>query len=103
MPLFYHFNRNFTILPGTIQTDVHHKINQQVLFHTKKKEIVIERGTPFALYIPYKRETLDFEVIMQGKEEEKDLIVSDLHINTKFSGGYKNKAEKFCPMSKKST
>lgn len=98
MPLFYHFNKNYTVMPGIIQTDIHHEINQQVLFHSKETEIIIERGTPFVAYLPYKREEFSLEIKVGGEQEQKEFAVSVANYNTKFSGGYKERAQKICPV-----
>jgi len=55
LPLFYHFNQEWSVLPGVIDTDIHHEINQQVLYHGNGKEITINCGDPFVLYVPFKR------------------------------------------------
>jgi len=101
MPLFYHFERNYTVLPGSIQTDSHHEINQQVLFHSKETEIFIKRGTPLVAYIPYKRESLTYEVIAETEVEKQERIVSSAKINTKFYGGYRETTQPVCPMRNK--
>jgi hypothetical protein len=71
LPLFYHFNSEFSVSPGVIDTDIFTQANQQVLYHGNGKEIEIKRGTPFALYVPFKRESsfLDIEV-RSGTEED---------------------------------
>ena len=61
LPVFYHFNKDWSVLPGIIDTDIHHEINQQVLYHGEGKDVLIPRGAPFVMYIPYKRE--DFKLI----------------------------------------
>lgn len=101
MPLFYHFDRNFTVLPGSIQTDSNYQINQQVLFHGKETEIFIKRGTPLAVYIPYKRESLKYEVMAETDIENQDRIISAAKVNTKFYGGYRETTEPVCPMRNK--
>jgi hypothetical protein len=55
LPLFYHFNKDWSILPGVIDTDIWHEINQQILYHGDGKNVLIEQGTPFVHYIPFKR------------------------------------------------
>jgi hypothetical protein len=102
LPLFYNFNQNYTVAPGSIQTDKHHQINQQVLFHTKKEEILIPRGEPFVWYIPYKREEFTYSIIGGGEEEKQDLKNSNIHIDTKFSNGYSGHTENVCPMKNRS-
>jgi hypothetical protein len=80
LPLFYHFNQEWSVLPGIIDTDIHTEINQQVLYHGNGKEVTIKCGDPFVLYVPFKRsDKLKHEVRYQTSEEykrfEKDMLV----------------------------
>lgn len=92
LPLFYHFNDKFSVLPGVIDSDIAHEINMQVLYHTDDEEVFIERGTPMAMYIPFKRENkLDLEVRYQTPEDERKMKIIKTKMNTKFpfSGVYR--------------
>jgi hypothetical protein len=91
MPLFYHFNRDFDILPGSIRTDMYYEINQQVMVK-HNSEIFIPRGTPFAWYIPYKRNKYELIVSEENEEKKKMHRASILNVLTKFTGGYKSMA-----------
>ena len=72
LPLFYHFNKDYSVLPGIIDTDIHHEINQQVLYHGNGKEVIIKCGDPFVLYIPFKRsDKLKHEIRYQTSEDYK--------------------------------
>jgi hypothetical protein len=91
LPMFYHYEHDFSVFPGVVHTDIHHDINQQVLYHGKGKEIFIKRGTPLAQYIPFKR--VDFgidvrEANLEDIDRDKKLAMSFM---TKFlgSGAYK--------------
>ena len=88
LPMFWHFNPNFTVAPGVIWTDIHHEINQQMLFHKKTGVINLQRGTPLAQYIPIRRETIPHTVTNQTPELRNAANTSFYHIRTKFSGGY---------------
>jgi hypothetical protein len=79
LPLFYHFNQEWSVLPGVIDTDIHSEINQQILYHGDGKEVTIKCGDPFVLYVPFKRSNkLKHEVRYRTAEElkkfEKDLL-----------------------------
>lgn len=89
-PLLYHFYNNFTILSGSIRTDMYHEINQQVLIKNQS-EIFIPRGTPFAWYIPYKREKYTHTVKDADQVANKWITSSSLNITSKFAGAYKLK------------
>lgn len=71
LPMFYHFNSEFSAIPGVIDTDVVTQSHHSILYHGKGKEIEIKRGTPLALYIPFKREStfLDLEVRSATEED----------------------------------
>ena len=87
LPMFWHFNPNFTVAPGVIWTDIHHEINQQMMFH-KKGRIRLERGTPLAQYIPIRRETIPHTVTEETPELRTARNTSFFHVRTKFGGGY---------------
>jgi len=87
-PLLYHFYKDFTILSGSIRTDMYHEINQQVIIK-KESEIFIPRGTPFAWYIPYKREKYNYTVNDVDTNARKWIRAAALNISSKFTGGYK--------------
>jgi hypothetical protein len=71
LPLFYHFNKEWSVMPGIIDTDVHHSINQQVLYHGDKTSITIKTGDPFVLYIPFKRSNKLKHIISYQTEKNK--------------------------------
>ena len=80
LPLFYHFNQEWSVLPGVIDTDIHTEINQQILYHGNGKEVTIKCGDPFVLYVPFKRsDKLKHEVRYQTQEEykrfDRDLLI----------------------------
>ena len=92
LPLFYHFNQEWSVLPGVIDTDIHHTINQQVLYHGNGKEIIIKMGDPFVLYIPFKRSSkLKHSIRYQTKDDIKNNKIKKLIINNSFSpnGSYR--------------
>ena len=87
LPMLWHFNPNFTVAPGVIWTDIHHEINQQMMFH-KKGVFNIQRGTPLAHYIPIRREQWNFDVKNETQELREARRTSYYHVRTKFGGGY---------------
>jgi hypothetical protein len=93
LPLFYHFNKDWSILPGVTDTDIDSEINQQVLYHGNGKEILIKKGDPFVLYIPFKRsEKLKLEIGHQTKKDKKNFIKDAFNINSSFrpNGHYRS-------------
>ena len=85
-PTIYHFNEEFSVLPGVIDTDTHHDANLQLLIHTDKKDIFIPRGTPLAQYIPFKREETKFDVRDASVNDAKRFRKLELQYRTKFDG-----------------
>ena len=57
LPTFFHFNEDFSVVPGVRDVGVYHDMNIQFVIHSDKKEIFIPRGTPIAHFIPIKKET----------------------------------------------
>jgi hypothetical protein len=93
LPLFYHFNQEWSVLPGVIDTDIHSEINQQILYHGNGKEITIKSGDPFVLYVPFKRSNkLKNEVRYQTTKEQKKFNKDALILNQSFkpNGAYRS-------------
>jgi hypothetical protein len=55
IPLFYHFEQDYTILPGIFDTDIYHEINVPFLLHSNNKKIEFHEGQPLLAFIPFKR------------------------------------------------
>jgi len=88
LPAFYEFDPRVTVMPGVIRSDVHHEMNQQMMVH-HRGSFILERGTPIAMYIPFKREKFDFSVQEVTKEFTRVMQKSQLNIMTKFRRGYR--------------
>ena len=90
VPLYYHFENKFSVMPGIIHTDMHYDINQQVLFYNENPEedleIFIKRGDPFVQYVPFKREDVSSDIRFMTKEDENKLKYMFLNLTTKFIG-----------------
>jgi hypothetical protein len=86
LPLFYHFNQDWSVLPGVLDTDLQHEANQQVLYHSNKKEIKIDAGTPFVLYVPFKRsDRLELEVRGQTEKDKKKFQKDEYYLASKYN------------------
>ena len=97
LPLFYHFNKEWSVLPGVIDTDIHSEINQQVLYHGNGKEVMIKCGDPFVLYIPFKRSNkLKHEIRYKTPEDSKKFEKDVLQIRKSFipNGSYREMQRK---------
>lgn len=88
LPLFYHFNKQWTILPGIIDTDVHHEINQQVAYFPEGETILIPKGTPLVQYIPFERKKNTFQVRYRSAEDAYLLESRWVQLRSKWRKGY---------------
>jgi hypothetical protein len=85
LPLFYHFEQNWSVMPGVADTDIVHDVGPTMLYHGDGKEVQINRGEPFALYIPYERKSkLDLEIRYQTKKDEDLFYKREIDLASKF-------------------
>ena len=84
LPTFYHFDNDFSIMPGTRDTDIYHNVNAQVLYYGGGKEVSIKQGQPFAHFIPFKREKTDMDVRYQTPEDERMFETEKLRFSSVF-------------------
>ena len=92
LPMFYHFNNDFEVLPGIIDTDVHHEVNPQVLLKGNKDIVYIKSGTPFFQLIPFKRESFVSEIINEinlPKKLAEKMKERNIRVHTSFTKAYK--------------
>ena len=97
LPLFYHFNKEWSILPGVIDTDIYHEINQQVLYHGNGKTVEIKCGDPLVLYVPFKRSNkLKYDIRYQTENDRRRFEKVNLFVNKSFrpNGNYRKMQRK---------
>jgi len=90
MPMFYHYDDRFTVLPGIINTDYHHTLNLQIAIH-KEGEFIIKKGTPLVTYIPFKRESLKLQLNEATDKSETMLEKKQFSLLSQFGSWYKKK------------
>lgn len=90
----YQFENRFTVLPGIVETDKYHHINFPSIIHTKK-DIIIDRGTPFIQVIPFKRDNWDFKVGQMTEEQLYQDKTHKTHLATKFKNAYRSITSSF--------
>lgn len=88
LPMMFEFSDIFETMPGTIWSDKFHEMNQQMIIK-KYGQITLTKGTPLAMYVPFKREEFNFKCSERTPELEKLEEKSRLTILSKFIGGYK--------------
>lgn len=71
LPVFYEFNQNLTILPGVVDTDTFHQMNHPALIHNQYFDI--PSGSPFAMYIPFKRTKYNINILSKSIKIDKIL------------------------------
>ena len=86
---YYQFEKRFTVLPGIVETDRYHHINFPTLIHTRK-DIIIERGTPFIQVIPFKRDDFDLDVGQMSENQVNQDLEHKNHLATKFKNAYRS-------------
>lgn len=91
LPMTYEFNKNWSVMPGIIDTDIHPQINQQIMVHSNGEDVVIKKGEPLAMYFPFKREKWKNEIKTVNHEEFHYLEHKGLRITSKHpkGGGYR--------------
>ena len=94
LPMFYNFNGDFSVMPGVIDTDIHHVLNQQVVYHGNGEEIYIKRGTPIVQYIPFRRANYEATTQLINAEFEEKLDISLYRIASMFDGAYRDAQRK---------
>lgn len=89
LPAYYHFNEDYSAVPGVRDISVYPVMNIQIAIHSDKKEILIERGTPIAHFIPFKKESISVDVRQATIEDEKKINAFLINAETKFFSTYK--------------
>ena len=62
LPLFFHNNPDFSVVPGVVDTDFTHHISPDIAYHSDENEIFIKRGTPLFQVIPLRKEKMKIDV-----------------------------------------
>lgn len=105
-PMYWHFNQDFEVPPGPIWTDEYAIVNPQIIIKRYGK-IVIKRGTPLCVFVPYERssaDNLELEIMstdFSGNVLDEDCkrheTKTDAMIQTVFKGGYRKMQKEGCP------
>lgn len=88
LPLFYHFNNDFSVLPGTFDANTASQNKLEVAYFGNEKEIFIKRGTPLVQYIPYKKEKIDYIVRDSNRDDEDNFLKNQAYKMTMFKNFY---------------
>lgn len=93
LPLFYHYNKDFTALPGVIWSDFHYDISQHLALYNYGTT-VIPRGTPICLFVPFKRDSVKYNVGPMTEELRYATETGYRRWADVFAGGYKDLQKK---------
>jgi hypothetical protein len=88
-PMYYHYNDLFEVLPGVIHSDVYHNINQQMCIY-KEGEFIIKKGTPLAMYVPFKRTDYNLTMKMEDNELKNKRLIEKRNIKSRFFDRFTN-------------
>jgi len=94
IPLFYHYENEFTVMPGMLDPNVLGDLNQQVMITAANKEILIKRGTPFVQYVPIKKSHFKLNVRDANKKDKSMIQMQKLLITGVFAGSRTYNKEK---------
>ena len=86
----YGFNNDFEVLFGQFATDKVHEVNLQLGYISDEKEITIAKGTPLAIYVPFKRSKVKLHLfdLDSNKKFKKKFETSWFKLNSKFNRYY---------------
>lgn len=88
VPMLYHFNPDWYVPFGVLETDKHPVLNHQVIMTGDNYEAFIKQGEPLAHYLPFKREEYDMNITEWSEEWDDFLEENVVKIHGKFRGGY---------------
>jgi len=88
----YSLNNDFEVLFGQFETDKIHETNLQIAYTSNKKEIIIKKGTPLAVYVPFRRSKLQLKIFNLNKNKKYKNIYNrqNFKLNSKFDNYYKD-------------
>lgn len=88
LPLFYHFNDDYSVLPGTMDGFTANQNKVEVAFFSNKKEIFIKKGTPLVQYIPYKKSKVNMVIRDMTKKDTEDINQKFINRQVMFKNWY---------------
>lgn len=88
LPLFYHFNNDFSALPGTYDANIINTDKLEMAYFGEEKEIFIKKGTPLVQFLPYKKEKIELIVRERNKNDENEFLKNMIKRQTTFKNWY---------------
>ncbi len=90
IPMPFDFNPDWHVTYGVMRADRILQVNLQLNFTSDKEEILIKKGEPLCVYIPFKREKFSYKVVSRYykkwfKDKENKFLID---IMTKFKNSY---------------
>jgi hypothetical protein len=84
-----HPNKDFTLIPGIVETDTFHQVNFPSIWHSEG-DTILKRGDPFLHVIPFKREKIGLDVTEFEQKDHKAINDESFKLRSKFTGGYRD-------------
>jgi hypothetical protein len=79
LPVFYHFENRYSVIPGIIDSDIFHEANIPLFIHNNNKTLYFKEGEPFVMYIPFKRSKFKHSIL--GKKDKiYDRLIEDAEL-----------------------
>jgi hypothetical protein len=79
LPVFYHFENRYSIIPGIIDSDIFHEANVPLFIHNDNKPLYFKEGDPLVMYIPFKRSKFKHSIF--GKKDKiYDKLIEDAEL-----------------------
>jgi hypothetical protein len=90
IPMPYNFNNDWEAMYGVFRSDKIHEVNIQIGYKTHKEEILIKRGEPLCVYIPFKREKFKLDIVDYNKRQPNILLINENKMYSSFFKRTKN-------------
>jgi hypothetical protein len=94
LPMLFEFNQDWTIIPGVLNTDIVHQLNQQLVYTSNKQEFMISRGQAFVWYIPFVRTDFTYDTFLADDRLKQIVSNQSNAIFTKFNNHYIKEVKK---------
>lgn len=74
LPLTYHFEQQWSVMPGVIHSDVFHETHVIIQIHLRQGQLVLPQGMPFAHIVPFRRERYELTVRQAEAAEMEEIV-----------------------------
>ncbi len=89
-----HFQKEFSLLPGIVETDSFHQTNFPGIWH-REGDTILKRGIPFIHVIPFKRTKHSLLPRIANEVDRDTNAYEQTALRSKFVGGYREITRRF--------